>query len=226
MLDFSLTALLLTYGTLVVSASSSLNLTNTNNITKAGAASGPLSLGDVYDGLSYSLYGKGAFSYAPIAHHSNSYAGPVTNQWRDYYFSGEDLPLYVIYWGSGFTNTQTSIIQMFLTGIGSHPYWKTVSSYSVGGWTASSPKWSGSVSVPCYYAAPYGVDAANGCYLKQYNEQAILSDFIANGKLVRKIILTNSCFNFSHLLSLFLFIVSALQVQLQYLGNLFHLRWN
>lgn len=194
----------------LVSAGTNLNDTGITNITKIPAGAGPLDLGDVYQRLSVSLAGQGAASYSPIVYHSNTAAGVITNNPSFFFFTtpvGQTLPVYVIYWGTGFTNTQTILIKTFLTGIGSHPYWNIVKSYSVSGWTAATVSFGGSCQTPYYPAAPGGVQAISGSgnNLVMFNEQAILSDLLTKGNLVKKKTpLTrkrkNICLIFSHLI--------------------------
>lgn len=151
----------------------------------------------MYDGLSYSVLGSGLAAYAPINSHSIARSGNIAVNNNFFFFTSglpsrnpkhRVLPVYAIFWGT-FSDTQVGVFQNFLTNIGSTSYWNLVKTYkNSGGWTAASVSFNGTIRTPCYYAnpEPEKMEPANYCQLKQYNEQAILSDLVIKGSLARE----------------------------------------
>jgi hypothetical protein len=146
----------------------------------AAQGDGPFDLG-----LVYPLYSS-TQSSAAAKHCSTSV---MKNFGGKYTFSGWGLPINMIYYGTGFSDNQRTLIQNFLGNIGGTSYWNVVKSYANNGWAAATPiLGSSSKSIwntGCITDGQYGLNG--GCSVTQYNEQGILNwgmdkNFLVNQK--------------------------------------------
>lgn len=87
-------------------------------------------------GLVYPLYSGDSSSTAA----ATLCGGSRINFHSGYYtFSGNGLPINVIYYGGGFSSSQQWLINHFLGNIGGTSYWQLVNAYSNWGWNGATP---------------------------------------------------------------------------------------
>jgi hypothetical protein len=175
-MKFTAVTLLLTANPLTVTAAWKLLVNKTTYPPNFSA-----SLAGAFDlRLVYPLYsGTNAAASATICSNSS------INFHKGYYtFSGTGLPVNVIYYGSGFTDTQHWLIQNFLGNIGGTSYWNIVKAYINDGWAAATPTYGSMWSTSCIESRGYGLNGS--CQVIQFKEHRILNYGIDKGKLANQ----------------------------------------
>jgi hypothetical protein len=158
-----------------VTAWTKINATTYSQTVWAAQGDGPFDLG-----LVYPLYSS---TQSSVSATHCSYSNIVLTQGM-FIFTGANLPVNLIYYGSGFTATQKTLLQNFLGNIGSTSYWSLVKAYNYNGLAAATPALGSSIwSTDCITSTQYGL---KGCSVTQYDEQGILNFGIDTGRLVNQ----------------------------------------
>lgn len=139
-------------------------------------SSGPFDLGDVFTGSGAGTYSSS--TRAPVDSLSNENAGTISRNSKYFYFTGNQLPVYVIYYGNGFTSNQQNLINNFIANIGSNAYWNVVKSYDS---NAATPFLAQSTQINCNGFRYNGrLDSPKGCSMTEYSEMGIVAWTIDN----------------------------------------------
>lgn len=115
-----------------VSANSTTAFEATNSWNSAG--NGPFDLGIVYP-----LYVSSGVPQSNSVKLTCVERGFPYAHYNHYMFSGNNLPVHVIFYGNGITNTQQNILTNLIAKIGGHSYWDAVRHYSYYGHQAATP---------------------------------------------------------------------------------------